>query len=157
MNLQTLSYTNELPISWQTRHQLLRGSSEAQVSTSDIDLCAPADWEEEADKRLAELAALPKGWGGPNSGPVSLAMVNYIWSVLNSVMAFDAPLPSFVPAHGGAVQLEWHQNGLDIELMIYRPFEAELSVFFHDGRAPIDEMPMSAEFDQLSDLLAELS
>jgi hypothetical protein len=154
VNIQTLEY--ELPVSWQTSHDLLKGVADAQLSTGDLDLCGPADWEDEAEQRLCELAALPRGWSGPNSGPVSLAMVNYIWSVLNSIMDFETPLPSFVPAHGGAVQLEWHQNGLDVELMIYRPFDAELSVSYHDGRPPIEEAPMSVEFGQLSDVLTEL-
>ena len=155
MSLQTLEYAKELPVSWGMQ---VDGGLPAQhrLAAVDLDLRSPADWEDKADKRLRDLAALRRGWNGPNSGPISLGMAAYVRSVLKSVMSYHSPLPSFVPANGGSVQLEWHRNGLDIELMIYRPFQAELSVFFHDGRPAMDEQPLSAEFNILSDVLSEL-
>ena len=156
MSLQNLEYANELTVSWAPPVEAAF-STQLQLATVDLDLSAPPDWEIEADKRLRALALLPKGWNGPNSGPIGAAMAGYIRSILSSVMSFDTPAPSFVPAHGGAVQVEWHRNGLDVELMIYRPFEAELSVLFHDGRPPIEDEPISAEFDEMSEVLCELS
>jgi hypothetical protein len=67
------------------------------------------------------------------------------------------PSPSIVPAHGGGLQLEWHTGGLDIELMIYRPFDAELSVSFNDGRDDIDDAPLTTNFRLLSEALEELA
>jgi hypothetical protein len=72
-------------------------------------------------------------------------------------MAGHTPAPSIVPTHGGGLQLEWHVGGVDVELMIYRAFEAELSVSFGDDRVPIEDKPLSADFNDLSTALCELA
>jgi hypothetical protein len=117
----------------------------------------PPQWQVEADERLADLMMLRRGWNGPQSGPIGIGMASYIRALLQSVMQRHTPAPAFVPAHGGSVQIEWHQNGLDIELMVYRPLDAELCVQFHDGRNPIEEEPLSINFDLLSKVLGELN
>jgi hypothetical protein len=157
MNLQTLTYRREkLPTAWHSTEQNWL-PEKRQFAMVDLELFnRPPKWQVKANEKLAHLQTLATGWGGPNTGPISAGMAAYIQSVLTSVMQPDTPVPSFVPAHGGAVQLEWHQGGLDIELMIYRPLEAELSVNFHNGREPIEEELLSVNFDRLSEVLIEL-
>lgn len=156
VNVQTLSY--DLPVALSGAPHLEHQSKRSQFAMVDLELFnrSPA-WQAEVDEQLADLMSLRKGWNGPTSGPIALGMASYIRSVLKSVMQWGTPVPSFVPGHGGAVQLEWHQGGLDVELMIYRPLDAELSVHFHDGRGPVEEKAMSINFDDLSKVLSELS
>lgn len=161
MTTQTLQYADELPLVWsvpqQPERQLERLSKRSQYAMVALELFnRPPQWQLETDERLADLMLLHRGWNGPQSGPIGIAMASYIRSLLQSVMQRDTPLPAFVPAHGGSVQLEWHQNGLDVELMVYRPLDAELSVRFHDGRDPIEDEPLSINFDLLSKVLSEL-
>ena len=91
------------------------------------------------------------------AGPLDQSILTFAHSVLNSVMAFHTPAPSVVPTHGGGLQLEWHLGGCEIELMIYRPYEAELSATFADGRDPIEDEPLSTDFDALGTALSAIS
>lgn len=114
-------------------------------------------WRRAVDYRLRRLSAYPRGWDGYASEPPNRAVIAFAQSILNSVMQPRTPAPSIVPMSGGGLQLEWHMGGLDIELAIYRPREAELSVEYADGRPPIEDDPLTSKFDTLSEVLEELS
>lgn len=117
----------------------------------------PSNWRTLVLSELGELTKLRRGWDGPNSGPISLGIAAFAVSILQSVMKPHSPAPAVVPGRGGAIQLEWHQAGLDIELMIYRPADAELSVQFHDGRPPIEDTALATNFEILGRILEELA
>ena len=55
----------------------------------------------------------------------------FVLQVLNDVMDASIPTPQIVPTADGGVQVEWHQNGLDIELFAAAPYECELYVHDH--------------------------
>jgi len=123
----------------------------------EADIAPPqSDWRKRVMRRLRELMRLRAGWDGYCSGPVSVTTAAYAVAILDSSMRSHTNPPAIVPSNGGAVQLEWHEAGLDIELMIYRPLDAELSVHYHDGRPSIEEVALTTNFDRLSDALQEL-
>jgi len=158
VNLQLLTRPEALPVRLSHAPHLERPQKRSNFALLALDRFeGPPAWQMHADQMLGKLLMLRPGWNGPNTGPISLSMVAFIRAVLSSVMRDDTPAPSFVPAHGGALQLEWHEGGLDIELMVFRPLDAELSVQFHDGREAIEEVQLSTEFDLLSEVLSELA
>lgn len=114
-------------------------------------------WRAAVDVRFAKLSTYEAGWDGYQGEPPRRTVIAFARSILNSVMRPTTPTPAIVPMVGGGLQLEWHVGGLDIELAIYRPREAELSVAFADGRASIEDEPLSSSFDALSTVLEELA
>ena len=114
-------------------------------------------WKSRVDQRLAELSKLRRGWDGYAADRISSTVLNFARSVLESVMTVQTPAPSIVPTHGGGLQLEWHIGGIDIELMIYRPFEAELNANFGDDRPPINDAPLTTDFSHLSAALRQVA
>lgn len=155
MSLLELHYEPSPVVDWQPGYGhghtwTSFGLVEAEISP------LQSDWRKRVIRRLKELMRLRAGWDGYHSGPVSLMTAAYAVAILDSSMRPHTNPPAIVPANGGAVQLEWHEGGLDIELMIYRPLEAELSVHYHDGRSPIEEAALTTNFDTLSDALKEL-
>ncbi len=114
-------------------------------------------WKARVDQRLAELSKLRRDWDGYGADPITSTVLNFAGAVLESVMTTHSPAPSIVPTHGGGLQLEWHVGGIDVELMIYRPFEAELNVNFGDDRAQIEDRPLSTDFSELSAALGEIA
>jgi hypothetical protein len=69
---------------------------------------------------------LPDNWdsyGGrapkPETGMFAL-------KILNDVMDDRMPIPRIVPIATGGIQIEWHENGFDLELMIAAPDDCEL-------------------------------
>lgn len=114
-------------------------------------------WRAAVDERLAKLSTYSKGWDGYEGEAPRRTVIAFARSILNSVMSPTTPAPAIVPMSGGGLQLEWHAGGLDIELAIYRPREAELSVVFADGRDPVEDEPLTSSFDALSSVLEELA
>lgn len=132
----------------------------AQVGRSFSTLAAPPKaepkWKGRVEQRFSELRMLPFGWDGYNAAPISQSVISFAGSVLESVMSSVTPTPSIVPAHGGAVQLEWHVGGTDIELMIYAPFDGELTVNFADDREDVEEQALTPDFSALARELSAL-
>ncbi|QLC25667.1 hypothetical protein HFP57_12000 [Parasphingopyxis algicola] len=114
-------------------------------------------WRYAVEVRLAQLSAYPTGWDGYNSAPPQHSIIAFARSILDSVMSAETPPPSIVPMSGGGLQLEWHIGGFDIELAIFAPFEAELSVEYPDEREPLEDERLTSSFDDLSEVLQELA
>jgi hypothetical protein len=114
------------------------------------------DWIAEVEDRLSQLVQLPTGWDGYRSQRVSPATARFVSNLLVSVMKGQMPAPSIVPVSGGGLQVEWHAGGLDIELYVAKPMQAELSVCYADGR-PALERELTSDFRLLSSVLDELA
>jgi hypothetical protein len=65
-------------------------------------------------------------------------------------------LPSVVPISSGGVQFEWHQNGLDIELLVAAPYECELFVYDHNSREPPETIALKTDFSVLGEQVKRL-
>lgn len=59
---------------------------------------------------LDRLAELKPGWDSYGAPALSLAALKVARVMLDA--------PQVVPTPGGGIQLEWHQDGLDIEIVI---------------------------------------
>jgi hypothetical protein len=114
-------------------------------------------WRPVAETRLAKLSTYSVGWDGYQSEPPRRTVIEFARSVLDSTMQPTTATPAIVPLNGGGLQLEWHIGGLDIELAIYRPNEAELTVSYSDGREPIEERALTSNFADLAHALKELA
>jgi len=64
---------------------------------------------------MAYLLNLEEGWDSYGAKKISLVAIAEAGRLLEQL---DLPEPQIVPCSDGGVQLEWHQNGLDIELCI---------------------------------------
>jgi hypothetical protein len=156
MSLQELRYADPSTVEWMPEPADLAMGLAAAVWEAES-YSQDSNWQERVDQRLKELSRLRSGWDGYAAEPPNGLVAAFASAVLQSVMGSTIPSPSIVPAHGGGLQLEWHTGGLDIELMIYRPFDAELSVSFNDGRDDIDDAPLTTNFRLLSEALEELA
>lgn len=163
MSLQELRYAEPSPIEWGASFDWHADHANTTLATGATVRPAPMrvplreGWQAKVEAKLSKLTRLQRGWDGYDAAPPSILVTAFAMSVLNSVMKPNTPAPSIVPTHGGGVQLEWHVGGLDIELMIYRPFEAELSVEFSDGQAAIEEQALTTRFDSLGEVLEKLA
>jgi hypothetical protein len=112
---------------------------------------------EVVEARLQRLGGYEMGWDGYGGRAPRDTVIEFVRSILNSVMKPTAPAPAIVPLSGGGLQVEWHTKGLDIELSVFAPFDVELTAVFPDGREPIEDEPLTADLDELGYLLAELA
>ncbi|TIX69469.1 MAG: hypothetical protein E5V25_11515 [Mesorhizobium sp.] len=73
-------------------------------------------WSEKVMGKLDELVKLPTGWDGYAGRGVDFNIAYFAANLLQAIYVPDAASPSLVPGSDGSLQIEWHSNGLDIEL-----------------------------------------
>jgi hypothetical protein len=75
----------------------------------------------EVHSKLEELIRLNQGWDGYTGQPVSLDKAMFALSLLGAVCAENTPAPQVIPTARGEIQLEWHTETTDIELLVKAP------------------------------------
>jgi hypothetical protein len=86
---------------------------------------------------LDAFTRLPIGWDSYSAPPLRTDVPAYAMAALSTIMKPQTPLPQVVPTSVGGVQLEWHENKIDLELHITAPHKCE--VWFRDNRDPSAE------------------
>lgn len=128
-------------------------------TTSATQVIEPVEepWRSIVEARLKKLGGYQTGWDGYCSAPPHPSVIAYARSALHSVMQFGTPVPSIVPMSEGGLQIEWHQDGYDIELAIYSTDDVDLSIEFPDDREPVEEKTLKTSFFELSEVLEHLT
>jgi hypothetical protein len=99
-------------------------------------------WEGAVVQALVQLVKMPAGWDSYNAPPLRRDAGLFALEILQSVMRPRTPLPQVIPSAAGGVQLEWHENGVDLELHVTAPYQWEL--WFRDLQDP-NSQPVSLE------------
>lgn len=78
-------------------------------------------WQRTLSEILRNLTRLPARWDGYAGKPVTDLAASRAREILDTALCgVPSPhCPSIVPMSDGSVQIEWHRNGLDLELTIY--------------------------------------
>ncbi len=85
---------------------------------------------------LQRLIPLRDDWDSYGARPLRFDAVVGALEVLLSVLLDETPAPIVVPTIGGGVQLEWHRNGVDLEIDVIS--QQKCRVYFSDSRAGTD-------------------
>lgn len=158
MSLLELEYKEQAPVGWKNSIFPAGRTREVPRRSPLVDGPLPEPkWRAVTAARLHKLLRYRAGWDGYGGKPPKANVIGFVQSVLESTMSSTTPPPSVVPMSGGGVQLEWHTGGFDIELTVYAPFQAELSVEYPDGREPLEEQAITGDFSALGALMAELA
>jgi hypothetical protein len=117
----------------------------------------PADgsWERQILPVICRLLDLPDNWDSYGGRPLKLETGMFALKILNEIMDAGTPIPQVVPIAAGGIQLEWHENDLDLELMISAPDDGEL--WFEDHRTGAsDSIALSSDLSPLRAQMARL-
>ena len=68
--------------------------------------------------RKRALLQLPRGWNSYDAEPVSVAAFEQATEFLTTYLVEGVADPVLVPTVRGGVQLEWHRQGVDVEVEI---------------------------------------
>ena len=66
--------------------------------------------------RIRELVMLPVGWDGHDGRPVDIDLAAFAVQFLLQMLEPDGPAPQIVPLSYGGIQLEWHEQGIDLDV-----------------------------------------
>jgi hypothetical protein len=84
-------------------------------------------WLESVESQIAELRRLSFGWDAFGAGPLRYDVLWFALSLLETVMSDDTPPPHVTPMSHEGIMLEWHRNGIDVEIEVERPGEAHVT------------------------------
>lgn len=84
--------------------------------------------------RIQHLMGLRPNWDSYGSRPIEPNSVNYALEFLRTSMPQEGKAPQIVPTSKGGLQLEWHANGIDLEVEVDPAGNVMLS-FDNDGRS----------------------
>jgi len=106
-----------------------------QVEWQDCGQPLPA-WFDALMQGFVDLFTLPHNWDSYGAGPIDPRVVHDAMNLTNSLLGPTSPAPRVVPLSSGGVQLEWHRQGIDLEIVFDRdgrPF------FYYRNRVTGDE------------------
>lgn len=69
-------------------------------------------------KQLQELLQLGRNWDSYGGCPIEPKAVEVALRIAGDVLSAEASPPTVVPTSQGGVQLEWHANGIDLEIAV---------------------------------------
>lgn len=76
----------------------------------------PPAWFSEVVRRCSQLLSLRSGWDSYGARSVDVESIIAALQVLLLTMRPRTPTPELVPTPRGTVQLEWHIQGIDLEI-----------------------------------------
>jgi hypothetical protein len=142
-------------------------SNEATSSSASLEAAPPSSiaafnvrrskpsWQQEIVDALCRLIELPDDWDTYGGKALRHDTAMFTLQVLNSLMSPATPTPNIVPIANGGVQIEWHQNSMDIELYVAAPYECELLV--NDQTSEESRISsLSSDFSTLAEALKRL-
>ncbi len=111
------------------------------------------EWFVPSLRRCAPLLSLPCGWNSAGAPPIEARAIQLAMDALWSFMADKGSLPQWTPTRSGGVQLDWHENGIDLEIE-FAPDAAEGYAVFSDVEDQMADWdgPVSRHLDQLQSL-----
>lgn len=73
-------------------------------------------WLDDVAARIIRLSALAPGWDGHRARSIDRETLLQTWRFIERIAEVVAIPPSVVPTVSGGVALEWHRDGLDLEI-----------------------------------------
>lgn len=89
------------------------------------------DWIN-AQQRLGQIASLQPGWNGTRGMPPDLHTLSFAATELASLKPLGIPAPTINPSPDGALCAEWHDKGVDLEIIFEAPYR--IIVLIEDAR-----------------------
>jgi hypothetical protein len=85
--------------------------------------------------RVGKLLSLPYNWDRQGAPPIDSSAIQTAMDALNLFMSIDSAAPQWTPTQKSGVQLDWHQNGIDLEIA-FEPGDSAGYVVFNDRNQP---------------------
>ncbi|HEX5483393.1 MAG TPA: hypothetical protein VFZ08_12280 [Terriglobia bacterium] len=113
------------------------------------------NWARDVVDGLLDLMDLRPNWDSYGAGPIEGRAVERAVPLLFQLMTDDSPSPSTIPTSMGGIQLEWHQQGIDLEITI--PPIGLVTAFVHDDATGEEwELGLSDTLSRVKQIIMEL-
>jgi hypothetical protein len=112
-------------------------------------------WVEPTVSAFVAVQTLPENWDSYGGKKINRDLINQSLSTLELIMGPVSPAPSVVPLRDGGLQLEWHRDQKDLEIM----FSADdfPQFYFKDNRAGVEQEGAASDAGHLARLLRSIA
>ncbi|MGB2754588.1 MAG: hypothetical protein WBD75_01805 [Phycisphaerae bacterium] len=127
---------------------------ETALEIRGVEADAP-QWLAPTVERMNELLELQPNWDSYGARCLKEQAFETALEILGTVMRPNTSPPTVVPTVEGGIQLEWHQNDIDLEVEV-KP-EGQVLMFRQGGSQPeVSDVDISLEFRGLVDTIDNL-
>ncbi len=74
-------------------------------------------WFDPLVQGFVDALTLPPNWDSYQARTIDPQIVHEAMNFINAVLAPTSPAPRVMPLSSGGIQLEWHRNGIDLEVV----------------------------------------
>lgn len=139
----------------QVEDALLAGAGLGPYMTIQVETDAPKWLPLTVLERMNELLELQPNWDSYGARCLKEQAFETALEILGTVMRPNTSPPTVVPTVEGGIQLEWHQNDIDLEVEV-KP-EGQVLMFRQGGSQPeVSDVDISLEFRGLVDTIDNL-
>jgi hypothetical protein len=98
----------------------------------------PGDWFLPVLEKICDLGTLPPNWNSYRAVPIRIEAAVASISILLKLLLPTDPHPSIVPTSRGGILIEWHENGIDLEIDVHSLSHVHLAFSEGDIQEEID-------------------
>lgn len=114
-----------------------------------------SDWNIHLENRFNDLASLPLGWDGYAGRPTMASCVHFAKNLIEQLYIAEVPAPQLVPTDDGTIQIEWHRNLFDLEIVVYGPYDVS-SMRRNISTGVVEEIELQTDFSCLVRWISDL-
>jgi hypothetical protein len=114
------------PVARLRRRKYYSRGREYQVEWQDCGQPLPA-WFDPLMQGFADLFTLQHNWDSYGAGPIDQRVIHDAMNLIDGLLEPTSPAPRVVPLSSGGLQLEWHRQGIDLEIV----FDRDTQPFFN--------------------------
>ena len=133
----------------------LLAAGEAHYSPSSREVQSPP-WLQRAEHTLQRFLTFQERWDSYQARRIDPHVIDTVRQLIRRYMRRDTPEAQLVPTNRGGVQLEWHTQGIDLEIDVISP--GHLHLFYSNTTNHEEsELDIDAPFMDLEAYITPLS
>jgi hypothetical protein len=114
------------------------------------------EWLKETEDTLRGFATLPEGWDSYGAKSTEPRVVDAAIELLHRIVQHNTLKPAVVPTNWGGIQIEWHTQGVDLEIEI-TPQGGIRLLYDNPQEDAEEEFELGFDLTPLADLIAKVS
>ena len=95
--------------------------------------CEKVAWLRPTVEELISIGELEHNWDSYGASRIPKSRIHAVIDLLDRIMSDSTPPPAVVPTARGTIQLEWHRNGVDLEIDVLGALSCD--VYFENTNA----------------------
>jgi hypothetical protein len=112
-------------------------------------------WVEPTVSAFVAVQTLPENWDSYRAKKINRDLINQSLSTLELIMGPTSLAPSVVPLGDGGLQLEWHRDQKDLEIVF--PADDLPQFYFKDNKAGVEQEGAASDATHLAKLLRSIA